>query len=66
MRRSYRGQVQSIRHAPLRYHPFELFSRCRERGAGIVTGHLPFAGSRSSRFSNCPFFADVRIPDTNE
>jgi hypothetical protein len=42
MRRSYRGQVQSIRHAPLRPHLFELLGRCHERGATIVAGHLPF------------------------
>ena len=41
MRRCYRGQVQSIRPAPLRHHQFELFTQRHERGATIVARNLP-------------------------
>jgi hypothetical protein len=42
IRRSYRQQVETIRNTPLRYHLFDVFSQCHERGANIVTGDPPF------------------------
>jgi hypothetical protein len=42
IRRSYRLQVETIRHTPLRYHLFDVFSQRHERGANIVTGNPPF------------------------
>jgi hypothetical protein len=42
IRRSYRQQVETIRNTPLRYHLFDVFSQCHERGAHIVTGNPPF------------------------
>jgi hypothetical protein len=40
MRRSYREQVQSIRHAPFRYHLFELFSARLKRRVTTVPYNL--------------------------